>query len=328
MRERILQFIEYSGLNKNKFYSIVGLSNGFLDKKGSVGTDKLEKIIKAFPEINLVWLVLGEGNMLKAEDFSEDTITISDSDGIKTVSARDLYRYLCIKTDFTEWCKRMFEYGFEDGKDFTPILGKSTGGRPSVDYALTIDTAKEISMIQRSEKGKKAREYFLDCEKKLQTMQVTPTKTEVAPIVTDFDIPKTKGEALLLAANQQLQLEQKDEQLVRQDEQIKKLEPRSVYFDKMIKADDLLSMQEVAKLLNVEGMGRTKLYEKLREGGIIMKYCTSPYQQYVSRGYFELKEELIKLNDNMSKVNVRTFVTQKGLAFIFKFFGLEQTKSA
>jgi phage anti-repressor protein len=89
----------------------------------------------------------------------------TNNQGLSVVSARDLHEFLEIKTDFSNWCKRMFEYGFEEGKDFTPILAKSIGGRPSVDYALTIDTSKEISMIQRSDKGKEARMYFIECEK-------------------------------------------------------------------------------------------------------------------------------------------------------------------
>jgi len=87
--------------------------------------------------------------------------------GAQVVSARELYDYLEPKTKFPDWCIRMFEYGFEEGKDFISILGKSTGGRPSVDYALTLDTAKEIAMLQRTEKGKQARQYFIECEKRL-----------------------------------------------------------------------------------------------------------------------------------------------------------------
>jgi len=63
MRERILQVIDYYGLNKNKFYVKTGLSNGFLDKKGSVGTDKLEKIMASFPDVDPIWLLTGKGNM-------------------------------------------------------------------------------------------------------------------------------------------------------------------------------------------------------------------------------------------------------------------------
>ena len=91
----------------------------------------------------------------------------------KAVSARSLYQFLGVSKDFTDWFKYIATYGFEEGKDFSPILGKSTGGRPSVDYALTIDTAKEIAMLQRTEKGKQARQYFIEVEKQYRT-HVTP----------------------------------------------------------------------------------------------------------------------------------------------------------
>jgi phage anti-repressor protein len=92
----------------------------------------------------------------------------TNSQGENVVSARELHLYLEIKADFTNWCKRMFEYGFEEDRDFTPILAKSIGGRPSTDFALTLDTAKEIAMLQRTEKGKQARHYFIECEKRVQ----------------------------------------------------------------------------------------------------------------------------------------------------------------
>ncbi len=96
----------------------------------------------------------------------EELIKInSDNAGVRTVSARDLHEFLEVNSNFTTWCKRMFEYGFEEGKDFIPFLEESTGGRPSINYALTLDTAKEISMIQRSPKGRQARQYFIECER-------------------------------------------------------------------------------------------------------------------------------------------------------------------
>lgn len=99
-----------------------------------------------------------------------ELIKIQQHNGRQAVSARELYDFLEVKRDFTNWCKQMFDYGFEEDKDFTPILAKSTGGRPSVDYALTLNCAKEIAMIQRTPKGKQAREYFIACEKKLYEM--------------------------------------------------------------------------------------------------------------------------------------------------------------
>lgn len=136
---------------------------------------------------------------------------------------------------------------------------------------------------------------------------------------TPLKLPQNFREALLLAAEQQLTIET-------QQEQIKKLEPRSLYFEQMITTDGLISMQEVAKLLNIKDVGRTNLYKELRLGNVIMKNSTIPYQHFVNKGYFELKEEIVFLKGDIRKVNVVTYATQKGLAFIFKFFRLTENK--
>lgn len=94
-----------------------------------------------------------------------------DESGNQTVSAKDLHVFLEVKTEFSNWIKRMLEYGFQTGVDFTPFLTESNGGRPGTDYALTLDTAKEISMIQRTEKGKQARQYFIECEKVVKSFK-------------------------------------------------------------------------------------------------------------------------------------------------------------
>jgi hypothetical protein len=66
IKARILEFIDYSGISKRQFYAKTGLANGTLDKGDNIGTDKLEKIYNTFPEINLVWLITGNGKMLQA----------------------------------------------------------------------------------------------------------------------------------------------------------------------------------------------------------------------------------------------------------------------
>lgn len=88
-----------------------------------------------------------------------------DNDRI-TLSARELHEFLGIKSVFTTWFNRMCEYGFQESNDFLPILEESSGGRPLTDYEITLDMAKEIAMIQRSEKGKEVRQYFLELERK------------------------------------------------------------------------------------------------------------------------------------------------------------------
>ena len=97
----------------------------------------------------------------------------TNEQGVQCVSARNLYEFLEVKTDFTTWCKRMFEYGFIEYHDYSEISliknGEQTkGGHNAKDYALILDCAKEIAMLQRSDKGKQARQYFIECEKELK----------------------------------------------------------------------------------------------------------------------------------------------------------------
>lgn len=106
-----------------------------------------------------------------------ELIPVTEQGGQQAVSARVLYEFLEVRRDFTTWCKQMFEYGFTDGQDFTPIQGESTGGRPSTDYALTLDCAKEIAMIQRTARGKQARQYFIEVEKRYRATQPAALST-------------------------------------------------------------------------------------------------------------------------------------------------------
>lgn len=101
-----------------------------------------------------------------------------DDNGNSVVSGRDLHDFLEVKTAYKDWFPRMCEYGFTDGKDFSSILSESTGGRPRADHAMTLDMAKEISMIQRTEKGKQARQYFIDVEKAYKEKYKLPQTPE------------------------------------------------------------------------------------------------------------------------------------------------------
>ena len=94
-----------------------------------------------------------------------------------TVSARELHEFLEIRTQFTKWFERMIGYGFEENSDFRAISQKRLTAQGNIttyiDYEITLDMAKEISMIQRSEKGKQARQYFIQCEKFIQDSKLT-----------------------------------------------------------------------------------------------------------------------------------------------------------
>ena len=101
-----------------------------------------------------------------------DLIKITtNEEGKQLVSARELHDFLEIKTDFRKWFPRMCEYGFEENIDYTPVkFVHPMNLQECTDYAISIDMAKELSMIQRTEKGKQARLYFIECEKKLKAI--------------------------------------------------------------------------------------------------------------------------------------------------------------
>ena len=97
-----------------------------------------------------------------------------------TVSGRELHKFLEIGTRFDKWYIRMCEYGFNENDDFIRVAQKcpTLGGTQTIiDYAITLDMAKEISMLQRTEKGKQARTYFINCEKKLKEVVKKPLTT-------------------------------------------------------------------------------------------------------------------------------------------------------
>lgn len=117
-------------------------------------------------------------------------------DGTQAVSARELHSVLDISSNFSTWMERMLDYGFEEGKDFIPFLEESTGGRPKTDIALTVETAKHIAMIQRSEKGKQVRDYFIECEKQLKETKAL-TSSEMFLMQAQINVEQDKKLSLL-----------------------------------------------------------------------------------------------------------------------------------
>lgn len=92
--------------------------------------------------------------------------TITRDDGTIAVSGHELHDFLEVDTRFNDWFQRMAEYGFTEGQDFYSFLSKTpSGGRPSTDYVMTLDMAKEVAMIQRTDRGKQARQYFIEIDK-------------------------------------------------------------------------------------------------------------------------------------------------------------------
>ena len=113
----------------------------------------------------------------------EEIIKITEKDGQKAVNARDLHQFLGSKRQFADWIKQRIEqYGFVENQDycsFHKIVKRETGATTITEYALTLDMAKELSMVENNEKGRMARKYFIECEK-VAIEQTTPIQDKLA----------------------------------------------------------------------------------------------------------------------------------------------------
>lgn len=224
-----------------------------------------------------------------------ELIKITETNGKKAVSAKELHKFLEVKTSPILWFSRMFEYGFEEGVDYVAFKFERSDNKQSTitDFALTIDCAKEISMLQKTEKGKQARLYFIECEKQ----------------VNQFEIPQTYSQALLLAAKQA-------EQIELQNNQIKELTPKAKFFDAVTDSKTAIDMGEAAKLLDL-GFGRNTMFERLRDLKILMSN-NQPYQKYIDNGCFRTVETKYTKPDGSVNINIKTLVYQKGMDYILK----------
>ena len=198
-----------------------------------------------------------------------------------TVSARDLHKALEVSTDFNHWFTRMCENGFEAQKDFTTFLSESTGGRPSQDAQITVDMAKEIAMLQRTEKGKEVRQYFIQIEK-------------------EWNSPERVMARALTIANKTI------ETLKIENSEMK---PKADYFDNLVERNLLTNFRDTAKEL---GLRQTDLINNLIEDGYVyrdQKSKLKPYAKYgkTGKGLFELKE--FSRNDHS---DIQTLITPKG----------------
>ena len=240
----------------------------------------------------------------------KEIIKVIQKDGKQLVSARELHGYLEVKTGLVLWMQRMLDYGFEEAIDYTISKSENpVNQRVGItDYALTLDTAKEISMLQRTSKGSEARKYFIECENSLKSATV------------DFTNPQV---ILQLAQN----YADKCAELEESNAQVAEMEPKVEVLHQITDTTDLLTFSEAVKILDL-GFGRNKLFAKLREMGILFKTRNEPMQHYVDRGYFKVKERLIKVSGWSDKVKNTTYVTQKGLQYLFKIFKQESKPQA
>lgn len=228
-----------------------------------------------------------------------------------TVSARDLHDALEVTTPFRIWFPRMCEYGFASGADFNPNKnvrvqeeGNREVSREVTDYQISIDMAKEICMIQRTEKGKEVRRYFIDLEKAWNTPE------------------QIMARALKIADRKINHLTEQNKALVADNEQMK---PKALFADAVASADTSILIGDLAKLIRQNGVmiGPKRLFAWMRDNGYLMKCGTSynmPTQKSMELGIFEVKERTIQNPDGSARITRTTKVTGKGQQYFVNCF--------
>lgn len=217
-----------------------------------------------------------------------------------TLSARELHGFLGIGTEFAKWMQRMCEYGFSENQDYRVFVkndDNSKGGRPSTDYEITLDMAKEIAMIQRSDKGKEVRQYFLELERRWNSPEAVMNRA--------LEYSRKQVKALM--------------------EENKELKPKALFADAVSASDESILIGQLAKLIRQNGyeIGQNRLFEWMRENGFLIKSGSrrnQPTQRAMDMGLFEVKERTISNPDGSTRITLTTKVTGKGqVYFVNKF---------
>ena len=228
----------------------------------------------------------------------EELIKVNTNENLEpVVNGRELHEILEVATPYDKWFPRMTEYGFVEGQDFSTFLSESTGGRPAVNHIIKMDMAKEICMLQRTERGKLARQYFIQIEK-------------------DYNSP----EKIMARA---LQIAQKEISSLKIE--CASMKPKALFADAVSASHTSILIGELAKLIKQNGVdiGQKRLFDWLREQGFLMKSGSSknmPNQRSMEQGLFEIKEGSYINSDGVNVVTKTTKVTGKGqIYFVNKF---------
>ena len=245
-----------------------------------------------------------------------DLIKINYDSEHPTVSARDLYDVVSEENGvkgterFSKWFDRYSAYGFVEGQDYsTPnkkvrvqIEGTRKVQREVEDCDISVDMAKQICMLQRTEKGKQLRQYLIDLEKAWNTPE------------------QIMARALKMADREIDRLKQHNGQLL---EDVQRMKPKEVFADAVSASKNSILIGDLAKLLAQNGVptGRTRLFARMREDGFLMKEGESknlPTQRAMEMGLFEIKESIYIGAGGQPATTTTTKVTGKGQQYFIR----------
>lgn len=239
---------------------------------------------------------------------------VAVGDSIQTVNARELHAFLEVGKDFSSWVKdRIGQYGFEENSDYVVYpsfggnpsgnlapqnRGPSHGGRPRIDYHISLDMAKELSMVERNAKGKEARQYFIECERRAQ-------KSVSRPAIDLSDPNQLLG--LLGDYAERTKLA---------EAKIEYLEPKVAALDRLDTAEGNYTPRPASKIL---GYPERKLIKWMEANNWAFRQSgKGPLQAYVdkrNRGYLDHKlHSYIDEHTGETKTSIQMVITAKGMS--------------
>ena len=210
------------------------------------------------------------------------------------VSGRQLHQALGVKTRYNDWFNRMIDYGFAENEDYLAITQKRVTAQYNEttfnDHVLKLDMAKEIAMIQRTDKGKEVRQYFIQVEK-------------------DFNSPeKIMARALKIA----------DRKIIKLEATIEEQKPKVIFANAVSASHTSILVGDFAKLMRQNGLnfGQNRMFAWLRENGYLISRkgnsWNMPTQKAMDLGLFEIKETTINHSDGHISINKTPKITGKG----------------
>ncbi|MFQ9509538.1 MAG: phage antirepressor KilAC domain-containing protein [Lachnospiraceae bacterium] len=230
---------------------------------------------------------------------------------MQTVSARELHKALGIKKRFSEWFSSN-SISFIENEDFSgaylEVHSNQHGGTKEIqDYNLSLDMAKHICLMSRTEQGKKCRQYLIDLEKAWNTPE------------------QVFARALKMAERKIDELKENNTALLKD---VNRMKPLAEFGQSLSKSKTSILIREMAKIITQStgiSMGEKKFYSWLRENKYIMQGSTEPYQRRVEQGLFERKANgTFTRSDGTTYTSYTTYVTPKGQQYFINKFLAER----
>lgn len=213
-----------------------------------------------------------------------------------TVMGRDLHNFLGVTERYSSWFERMKQYGFAEEIDYLGCKVFNTLAKQELqDHQLTIEMAKEISMLQRNEKGKQARQYFIQLEK-------------------EWNSPEKVMARALKIADEKIQCLEIEN--LQQKQMLAEFSPKASYYDVVLQTPDVVSATQIAKDYGKSAIWLNNILHEnkvqFKQGGVWLLY-----QKYADKGYTKSKTEIYNGSDGKQHSKIHTYWTQKGRLFIY-----------